>query len=412
MIETHPQVSAKLTFMTSPRYFYTSESVSEGHPDKMCDQISDAVLDAILEKDPNARVACEVSTTTGLVVVMGEITTSAYVDIEKLVRDTVRGIGYTRGKYGFDADTCGVIVSIKEQSSDIAQGVDKALEAREGAMSEAEIEATGAGDQGMMIGFACDETPELMPLTISLSHKLTRRLAEARKSGELKWLRPDAKSQVTVEYAYGKPHRVDTVVISTQHAPEISQENIRAQVIEHIIKRVVPANLLDENTRIFINPTGRFVTGGPLGDAGLTGRKIIVDTYGGVARHGGGAFSGKDPTKVDRSGAYMMRYIAKNVVAAGLASRFELQVSYAIGVARPTSLAVETFGTGSIPDEKIEELIWKHFDLRPAAIIRDLKLRRPIYKQVAAYGHFGRDDLNVPWEQTDKADLLRREAGL
>jgi S-adenosylmethionine synthetase len=412
MIETHPQVSAKLTFMTSPRYFYTSESVSEGHPDKMCDQISDAVLDAILEKDPNARVACEVSTTTGLVVVMGEITTSAYVDIEKLVRDTVRGIGYTRGKYGFDADTCGVIVSIKEQSSDIAQGVDKALEAREGAMSEAEIEATGAGDQGMMIGFACDETPELMPLTISLSHKLTRRLAEARKSGELKWLRPDAKSQVTVEYAYGKPHRVDTVVISTQHAPEISQENIRTQVIEHIIKRVVPANLLDENTRIFINPTGRFVTGGPLGDAGLTGRKIIVDTYGGVARHGGGAFSGKDPTKVDRSGAYMMRYIAKNVVAAGLASRFELQVSYAIGVARPTSLAVETFGTGSIPDEKIEELIWKHFDLRPAAIIRDLKLRRPIYKQVAAYGHFGRDDLNVPWEQTDKADLLRREAGL
>jgi S-adenosylmethionine synthetase len=328
------------------------------------------------------------------------------------VRDTVRGIGYTRGKYGFDADTCGVIVSIKEQSSDIAQGVDKALEAREGAMSEAEIEATGAGDQGMMIGFACDETPELMPLTISLSHKLTRRLAEARKSGELKWLRPDAKSQVTVEYAYGKPHRVDTVVISTQHAPEISQENIRTQVIEHIIKRVVPANLLDENTRIFINPTGRFVTGGPLGDAGLTGRKIIVDTYGGVARHGGGAFSGKDPTKVDRSGAYMMRYIAKNVVAAGLASRFELQVSYAIGVARPTSLAVETFGTGSIPDEKIEELIWKHFDLRPAAIIRDLKLRRPIYKQVAAYGHFGRDDLNVPWEQTDKADLLRREAGL
>ncbi|MFN8376073.1 MAG: methionine adenosyltransferase [Anaerolineae bacterium] len=398
--------------MTSPRYFFTSESVSEGHPDKMCDQISDAVLDAILAKDANARVACEVSTTTGLVVVMGEITTSAYVDIEKLVRDTVREIGYTRGKYGFDADTCGVIVSIKEQSSDIAQGVDKALEAREGTMSEAEIEATGAGDQGMMIGFACDETPELMPLTISLSHKLTRRLAEARKKGELKWLRPDAKSQVTVEYAYGKPHRVDTVVISTQHAPEISQADIRAQVIEHVIQKVIPQNLLDENTRIYVNPTGRFVTGGPLGDAGLTGRKIIVDTYGGVARHGGGAFSGKDPTKVDRSGAYMMRYIAKNIVAAGLASRFELQVSYAIGVARPTSLAVETFGTGNIPDEKIEELIWKHFDLRPAAIIRDLKLRRPIYKQVAAYGHFGRDDLNVPWEQTDKADTLRRDAGL
>ncbi len=412
MVQARPQVGANLTFMTSPRYFFTSESVSEGHPDKMCDQISDAVLDAILAKDPNARVACEVSTTTGLVLVMGEITTSAYVDIEKLVRDTVREIGYTRGKYGFDADTCGVITSIKEQSSDIAQGVDKALEAREGQMSEAEIEATGAGDQGMMIGFACDETPELMPLTISLSHKLTRRLAEARKSGELQWLRPDAKSQVTVEYAYGKPHRVDTIVISTQHAPEISQEEIRAQGIDCIINRVIPRELLDEKTRVFINPTGRFVTGGPLGDAGLTGRKIIVDTYGGVARHGGGAFSGKDPTKVDRSGAYMMRYIAKNIVAAGLASRFELQVSYAIGVARPTSLAVETFGTGNIPDEKIEELIWKHFDLRPAAIIRDLNLRRPIYKQVAAYGHFGRDDLNIPWENTDKADILRREAGL
>jgi S-adenosylmethionine synthetase len=412
MVQARPQVGANMTFMTSPRYFFTSESVSEGHPDKMCDQISDAVLDAILEKDPNARVACEVSTTTGLILVMGEITTSAYVDIEKLVRETVRGIGYTRGKFGFDADTCAVITSIKEQSSDIAQGVDKALEAREGQMSEAEIEATGAGDQGMMIGFACDETPELMPLTISLSHKLTRRLAEVRKSGELEWLRPDAKSQVTVEYAYGKPHRVDTVVISTQHAPEISQEEIRAQVIDGIINRVIPSDLLDENTRIFVNPTGRFVTGGPLGDAGLTGRKIIVDTYGGVARHGGGAFSGKDPTKVDRSGAYMMRYIAKNVVAAGLASRFELQVSYAIGVARPTSLAVETFGTGTIPDEKIEELIWKHFDLRPAAIIRDLNLRRPIYKQVAAYGHFGRDDISVPWEQTDKADALKRDAGL
>lgn len=400
------------TFMSSPHYFFTSESVSEGHPDKMCDQISDAVLDAILEQDANARVACECATTTGLVLVMGEITTSAYVDIDKLVRDTVRDIGYTRGKFGFDADTCGVIVSIKEQSSDIAQGVDKALEAREGLMSEAEIEATGAGDQGMMIGFACDETPELMPLTISLSHKLTRRLAEARKSGQLEWLRPDAKSQVTVEYAFGKPKRIDTIVISTQHAPEISQEDIRAQVIEHIIKPVVPAELLDSNTRIFVNPTGRFVTGGPLGDAGLTGRKIIVDTYGGVARHGGGAFSGKDPTKVDRSAAYMARYVAKNIVAAGLATRFEVQVSYAIGVAQPTSLAVETYGTGVISDEQIEALIRKHFDMRPAAIIRDLGLRRPIYKQVAAYGHFGRHDLDVPWERTDKADVLRRDAGL
>jgi len=406
-----PQVSST-TFMTSPHYFFTSESVSEGHPDKMCDQISDAVLDAILEQDPNARVACECATTTGLVIVMGEITTSAYVDIEKLVRQTVTDIGYTRGKFGFDADTCAVIVSIKEQSSDIAQGVDKALEAREGRMSEAEIAATGAGDQGMMIGFACDETEELMPLTISLSHKLTRRLSEARKKGQLTWLRPDAKSQVTVEYAYGKPKRVDTVVISTQHAPEISQEEIRAAVIEHIIKPVVPSELLDDKTRIFVNPTGRFVTGGPLGDAGLTGRKIIVDTYGGVARHGGGAFSGKDPTKVDRSAAYMARYVAKNVVAAGLATRFEVQVSYAIGVAEPTSLAVETYGTGVIPDEQIEALIRKNFDLRPAAIIRDLNLRRPIYKQVAAYGHFGRNDLDVPWERTDKADALRQGAGL
>ncbi|MBK8033962.1 MAG: methionine adenosyltransferase [Chloroflexi bacterium] len=398
--------------MSSPRYFFTSESVSEGHPDKMCDQVSDAVLDAILTNDPNARVACESSTTTGIVFVFGEITTSTYVDIEELVRETVRGIGYTRGKYGFDADTCGVMVSIKEQSSDIAQGVDKALEAREGQMSDAEIEATGAGDQGMMIGFACDETPELMPLTISLAHKLTRRLAEARKSGEIDWLRPDAKSQVTVEYAYGKPKRVDTIVVSTQHAPEVSQEEIRKTVIEQIIMRVVPHHLLDDNTRIFVNPTGRFVTGGPLGDAGLTGRKIIVDTYGGVARHGGGAFSGKDPTKVDRSAAYMARYIAKNIVAAGIAKRFELQVSYAIGVAQPTSLAVETFGTGVIPDEQIEAIIRKHFDMRPAAIIRDLNLRRPIYKQVAAYGHFGRDDISVPWEQTDKADALRAEAGL
>jgi S-adenosylmethionine synthetase len=400
------------TFMTSPKYFFTSESVSEGHPDKMCDQISDAILDAILEKDPNARVACETSTTTGLVAVIGEITTSAYVDIEKIVRETVRSIGYTRAKFGFDAETCGVMVSIKEQSSDIAQGVNKALEAREGTMSEDEIEATGAGDQGMMIGFACNETPELMPLTVSLSHKLVRRLAEARRSGEIEWLRPDAKSQVTVEYAYGKPKRVDTIVISTQHSPDVSQKEIREAVIEQVIHKVVPHDLLDDKTRIFVNPTGRFVVGGPLGDAGLTGRKIIVDTYGGVARHGGGAFSGKDATKVDRSAAYMARYVAKNIVAAGLADRFELQVSYAIGVAQPTSLAVETFGTGKISDEAIEALIRKHFDMRPAAIIRDLNLRRPIYKQVAAYGHFGRDDLNVPWEKTDKAALLRAEAGL
>ncbi len=406
------QVKTSSTFMSSPRYFFTSESVSEGHPDKMCDQISDAVLDAILARDPNARVACECSTTTGVVFVFGEITTNTYVDIEKLVRQTVREIGYTRGKFGFDAETCAVMVSLKEQSSDIALGVDRALEAKEGQMTDAEIEATGAGDQGMMIGFACDETPELMPLTISLAHKLTHRLASLRKSGELSWLRPDAKSQVTVEYAFGKPRRVDTIVISTQHAPEISQADIRDAIINAVIHPVVPAELLDEHTRIFVNPTGRFVTGGPMGDAGLTGRKIIVDTYGGVARHGGGAFSGKDPTKVDRSAAYMARYIAKNIVAAGLASRFELQVSYAIGVAQPTSLAVETFGTGVLPDEKLEALIRTHFDMRPAAIIRDLNLRRPIYRQVAAYGHFGRIDLDVPWEKTDKAELLRRDAGL
>ncbi|RMF82226.1 MAG: methionine adenosyltransferase [Chloroflexi bacterium] len=398
--------------MTSPSYFFTSESVSEGHPDKMCDQISDAVLDAILEQDPNARVACEVATTTGLIVVMGEISTTAYVDIEKIVRETVRDIGYTHSAYGFDADTCGVIVSIKEQSSDIAQGVDKALEAREGNMSDAEIEAIGAGDQGMMIGFACDETPELMPLTIALAHRFTRQLSAARKAGTLSWLRPDAKSQVTIEYAYGKPQHVDTIVISTQHDEDISQEDIRQQIIDSIIRPNTPRELFDDNTRIFVNPTGRFVTGGPLGDAGLTGRKIIVDTYGGVARHGGGAFSGKDATKVDRSAAYMARYVAKNVVAAGLASRFELQVSYAIGVAQPTSLAVETFGTGIIPDADIEALIRKHFDLRPAAIIRDLDLRRPIYKQVAAYGHFGRNDIDIPWEHTDRADALRSDAGL
>lgn len=400
-----------LTFNSSPQYFYTSESVSEGHPDKLCDQISDAVLDAILARDPKARVACEVATTTGLVFVMGEVTTSAYVDIEELVRDTVRKIGYVNTP-GFDADTCGVIVSIKKQSPDIAQGVDVALEDRDGNAIDAAIESVGAGDQGMMFGFACDETVEFMPLTISLSHKLVRRLAEARRSGEIAWLGPDAKSQVTVEYAFGKPKRVDTIVISTQHKDGISNEEIHAAVRAEVINKVVPTELIDAQTRIFINPTGKFVIGGPQGDSGLTGRKIIVDTYGGVARHGGGAFSGKDPTKVDRSAAYMARYVAKNIVAAGIASRFELQVSYAIGVARPTSLAVETFGTGVIPDEQIAELISTHFDLRPAAIIRDLDLRRPIYNQVAAYGHFGRNDLDIPWEKTDKAAALRAAAGL
>ena len=398
------------TFMTSPQLFFTSESVTEGHPDKICDQISDAVLDAIIKDDPYARVACETAITTGLVCVMGEITTQTYVDIAEVARQTIKDIGYTRAKYGFDYETCGVIVSIKEQSPDIAMGVDKALEAKEGVIKD-DLD-TGAGDQGMMIGFACNETEELMPLSISLAHRLCRQLANVRKNGKVDYLRPDGKSQVTVEYAYGIPKRVDAIVISTQHSPDVSQEQIRADVIAEVIKPVVPPTMIDDQTKIYVNPTGRFVTGGPMGDAGLTGRKIIVDTYGGVARHGGGAFSGKDPTKVDRSAAYMTRYIAKNIVAAGLADRVELQVSYAIGVARPLSLNVETFGTGKVSDDKIINLIKEHFDLRPAAIIRDLRLRRPIYKPTAAYGHFGRLDIDAPWEETDKAEALNQAAGL
>jgi S-adenosylmethionine synthetase len=398
--------------MTSPQYFFTSESVTEGHPDKLCDQVSDAVLDAIIADDPDARVACECAVTTGLVLVMGEITTSTYVDLNSLVRDIVLDIGYTRAKFGFDGETCGVMVSIKEQSADIALGVDQALEAKTGEMSEEAIDATGAGDQGMMVGFACTETPELMPLPIMLAHNLCKRLSQVRKERLLPYLRPDGKSQVTVEYEYGQPKRVDTIVISAQHSPDVGQEKIRDDVIHRIIKYVVPNGMMDENTKIYVNPTGRFVVGGPKGDAGVTGRKIIVDTYGGMAGHGGGCFSGKDPTKVDRSGAYYARYVAKNIVAAGLADRIELQVSYAIGVARPLSLAVETFGTGKVPDETIVELIDKHFDFRPAAIIHELDLQRPIYTKTAAYGHFGRDDIDAPWERIDKADLLRQAAGL
>lgn len=400
------------SFMQSPQLFYTSESVTEGHPDKLCDQVSDAILDAMLAQDPRSRVACETATTTGLVIVMGEVTTEAYVEIQDVVRNTIRDIGYIDAAYGFDARTCGVMVSIQGQSPDIAQGVDKALEVRDAQITDAEVETIGAGDQGMMIGFACNETPEYMPLTISLSHKLARRLTALRKSGTLPYLRPDGKSQVTVEYAYGKPVRVDTVLISTQHAPEVSPAQLREDVIQQVIREVIPADLLDSKTRYYVNPTGRFVTGGPLGDAGLTGRKIIVDTYGGVARHGGGAFSGKDPTKVDRSAAYAARYVAKNVVAAGLADRFEVQVSYAIGVARPLSICVESFGTGKVSDETIQRLIIEHFDLRPGAIIRDLDLRRPIYRPTAAYGHFGRDDIDAPWERTDKVDILRAAARL
>ncbi|MFY0519714.1 methionine adenosyltransferase [Lysinibacillus sp. UGB7] len=398
--------------MTNRRLF-TSESVTEGHPDKICDQISDAILDAILAEDPNARVACETTVTTGLVLVAGEITTSTYVDIKGIVRDTVAEIGYTRGKYGFDAENLAVLVAIGEQSPDIALGVDQALEAREGSMTDADIEAIGAGDQGLMFGYACNETPELMPLPISLAHKLSRRLTEVRKSGELAYLRPDGKTQVTIEYDENNvPVRVDTIVISTQHDEEATLEQIQADLKALVIAPVVPSELLDANTKYFINPTGRFVIGGPKGDAGLTGRKIIVDTYGGYARHGGGAFSGKDATKVDRSAAYAARYVAKNIVAAGLAERVEVQLAYAIGVAQPVSIAVDTFGTGKVKESEIVKWVRELFDLRPAGIIKMLDLRRPIYKQTAAYGHFGRTDLNVPWENTDKADALKEKASL
>ena len=390
------------------KLLFTSESVTEGHPDKMCDQISDAILDALMEQDPMSRVACETATTTGLVLVMGEITTKAYVDIQKIVRETIREIGYDRAKYGFDCDTCGVITAIDEQSSDIAMGVDKALEAKEHLMSEDDIEAIGAGDQGMMFGFATNETPEYMPYPIALAHKLARKLTEVRKNGTLPYLRPDGKTQVTVEYDENdKPVRLDAVVLSTQHGEEVSQEQIHADVKKHIFDEVLPQELIDENTKFFINPTGRFVIGGPNGDSGLTGRKIIVDTYGGYARHGGGAFSGKDCTKVDRSAAYAARYVAKNIVAAGLADKCEIQLSYAIGVARPTSIMVDTFGTGKLSDEKLVEIIRENFDLRPAGIIRMLDLRRPIYKQTAAYGHFGRTDLDLPWEKLDRVDALK-----
>lgn len=391
------------------KLLFTSESVTEGHPDKMCDQISDAILDALLEQDPMSRVACETATTTGMVLVMGEISTNAYVDIQKIVRDTVRNIGYTRGKYGFDAETCGVITAIDEQSSDIAMGVDKALEAKENTMTDDEIEAIGAGDQGMMFGYAVNETEEFMPYPISLAHKLALQLTKVRKDGTLSYLRPDGKTQVSVEYdENGKPSRLDAVVLSTQHDPDVTQEQIHEDIKKYVFDVILPFEMVDSNTKFFINPTGRFVIGGPHGDSGLTGRKIIVDTYGGYARHGGGAFSGKDCTKVDRSAAYAARYVAKNIVAAGLADKCEIQLSYAIGVAKPTSVMIDTFGTGKLSDEKLTEIVRENFDLRPAGIIKMLDLRRPIYKQTAAYGHFGRNDLDLPWEKLDKVEILKK----
>jgi len=400
------------TFSKLSSLLFTSESVTEGHPDKMCDQISDAVLDACLAQDPHSRVACETATKTGYVMLLGEITTSADINYDALAREVITGIGYDRAKKGFDGHTCGVLIALSQQSGDIAQGVDKALEAKAGEMTEAEIEAVGAGDQGMMFGYACDETPMLMPMPIYLAHKLSRRLAQVRKEQVLDWVRPDGKSQVTVEYRYGKPVRIDTVLISTQHTPDVAHEEIEQAIKEQVILPTLPEEMVEGDLKVIVNPTGRFVVGGPMGDAGLTGRKIIVDTYGGMGRHGGGAFSGKDPTKVDRSAAYAARWAAKNVVAAGLAGRCEIQVSYAIGVAHPLSINVETFGTGNIEDESISRLIREHFDLRPGAIIRDLDLRRPIYRQLAAYGHFGRDDLDLPWENTDRAEALRSAAGL
>ena len=401
-----------ISFMNSPSVMFTSESVTEGHPDKLCDQISDAVLDACLEQDPNSRVACETATKTGFVLLLGEITTRAQINFDELARQVILDIGYDTSDKGFDGNNCGVLVSLCKQSGDIAMGVNKALEAKTGEMSEAEIEAIGAGDQGMMFGFACDETPTLMPMPIYLAHKLARRLSVVRKDKTLPWLRPDGKTQVTVEYSYGRPKRIDTVLISTQHAPEVTQEQIRKALIEHVINPVLPPEMVDSHLKIYTNPTGRFVIGGPQGDAGVTGRKIIVDSYGGMGRHGGGAFSGKDPTKVDRSAAYAARWAAKNVVAAGLAQRCEIQVAYAIGMACPLSVNVETFGTGLIPDEKIDQLVLETFDLRPGAIIRDLDLRRPIFRQVSNYGHFGRDDLDLPWERTNKVEQLRQAAGI
>jgi S-adenosylmethionine synthetase len=398
------------TFMTAPSLLFTSESVTEGHPDKMCDQISDAILDEIMAQDPNARVACETAVKTGYVMLLGEITTSAFVNVDELVRKVVVEIGFDDSDKGFDGNTCGVVSAIASQSPDIAQGVDRALEYRNNGNEEEAINAVGAGDQGMMFGYACNETDELMPLPIHLAHKLTKRLADVRKDGTLPWVRPDGKSQVTVEYSYGQVKRIHTVLISTQHAPEISQEDIRAQIVEHVIDPVLPTDLVDDDLLVYVNPTGRFVVGGPMGDAGLTGRKIIVDTYGGMGRHGGGAFSGKDCTKVDRSAAYASRWVAKNIVAAGLAERCEVQVAYAIGVAHPLSVNVETFGTSELTSDQLVELINEHFDLRPGAIIRDLDLRRPIYRQTAAYGHFGRTDIDLPWENTDKAEALRVSA--